>query len=134
MKAKILVYSLKIVAVVLFVALTISQYATALSRASDKSFAQGYENGYNDASKCYQEWLLEVGYAEFDRRTGCWKLTDANTIQGDLIEPRRRAMYVNIDDQIHAIEDELTLLRKQQSLNNKRKTDIKKSAADFKKL
>lgn len=133
MKAKFIL-SLKIVAVTASVSLMAWQLMTESRRAADKSYLEGYGSGYGDASKCYQEWLLEVGYAEFDKRTGVWKLADANTIQGDLIEPRRRVAYATIDEQIHSIEDELVLLRKQQALNNKRKTDIKKSAVDFKKL
>lgn len=95
---------------------------------------RGYQQGFHEAVQCYHNWLLEVGYAEYDRRTGEWKLADASTIQGDFVEPARRAMFVNIDDQIHTLEDELALLKKQQNINNKRKTDIKKSALDFKKL
>lgn len=95
---------------------------------------QSYTSGYNEATHCYKEWLLEVGYAEYDKRTGDWKLSDADTIQGDLITPSRRSSFVNIEDQIHALEDELVLLKKQQAINSKRKTDVKKSAVDFKKL
>jgi hypothetical protein len=114
-------------------ALVFSMIKLSQSLCSDAN-SRGYQQGYGDASQCFHSWLLEVGYAEFDRKTGEWKLADANTIQGDFVEPAHRAIMVNIEDQIHALEDELILLRKQQNINNKRKTDIKKSPADFKKL
>lgn len=101
---------------------------------ADQSYLNGYNTGYTDASQVFKDWLLEVGYAEFDRKTGDWKLADANTIQGDHIEPTRKVAMVNIDDQIRMLEDELVLLRKQQVANSKRKSDIKKSTVDFKKL
>lgn len=106
----------------------------ACSRIVQQRTVIKYVAGYNDAVKCYQEWLLEVGYAEYDKRSGEWKLSDANTIQGDLIEPARRIAYTSIEDQIRCMEDELMLLRRQQVLNNKRRTDIKKMPVDFKKL
>lgn len=99
-------------------------------RYSDKSYSQGY----GDATHCFKEWLLDVGYAEFDKRTGDWKLSDATAIQGDLIEPSRRSSFTTIEDHIHVLEDELALLRKQQVVNIKRKNDIKKPSVDFKKL
>lgn len=94
----------------------------------------GYKTGYDESTKFFQEWLLEVGYAEYDRRTGVWKLSEANTIQGDLIDPVRKAAMITIEDQIRLTEDELVVLRKQQAANSKRKQDIKKTAVDFKKL
>lgn len=104
--------------------------ASNFKRTSD----QAYQTGHQDASKFFREWLLEAGYAEYDRKTGEWRLCDPNTIHGDFVEPFKRGMYVSIDDQIKALEDELILLRKQQSINSKRRQDIKRSTVDFKKL
>ena len=129
-----IIHILKIMLVSGVMGLSVLACSSSLSIAHQKAYDGGYQTGHQDASKFFRDGLLEVGYAEYDRKTGDWKLCDANTIQGDLIEPRRRVTYTTIDEQIHSLEDELVLLRKQQAANNKRKSDIKKSAVDFKKL
>jgi hypothetical protein len=89
-----------------------------------------YRKGYDDALKCYQQWLIDVDYAEFNKKTGEWQLVDPNTIQGNLIEPRRRPLFVHVDDHIQALENELQLAKKQ---SNSLKDRIK-SQLDVKKV
>lgn len=89
-----------------------------------------YHIGYQDAIRCYQQWLLDVDYAEYNKKTGEWQLVDPNTIQGNLIEPHRRPQFVHIDDHIQALEHELAIARKQQSAS-KRQT---KPTLDVKKM
>lgn len=109
--------------------------AFSLSKTDNKktastSFSEGYTQGYNESTQCFHEWLLDVGYAEYDKRTGAWKLTSATDIQGALIEPSRRLAYVNIEDHIKSLEDELVLARKQFVAQNKHKP----ASVDFKKM
>lgn len=82
-----------------------------------------YHRGYQDACTFFRQWLLDVEYAEYDRRTGEWKLADVDDLQGRLIEPKRRVNFIDITDHIKALEDELSLLKKQQGLLNKRKSN-----------
>lgn len=69
----------------------------------------------------FRQWLLDVDFAEFDKKTGEWMLSDADDIRGKLIEPQRRGTFVNIDDHAKSLEDELALVRKQQATLSKRK-------------
>jgi hypothetical protein len=82
---------------------------------------QVYQQAYADATQCFKQWLLDVDFAEYDRKTGEWKLAEADTIQGNLIKPWDRKSYVNIEDHIDALEHELVVLKKQQEALNKRK-------------
>lgn len=88
--------------------------------SNSKTLKQGYDQGYQDAIKCYQQWLLDVDYAEYNRKTGEWQLVDASTIQGNLIEPQRRPLFVNVEDHIQALEHELQVARKQNAANKSR--------------
>ena len=82
---------------------------------------QVYQQAYADATQCFKQWLLDVDFAEYDRKTGEWKLAEADTIQGNLIKPWDRKSYVNIEDHIDALQHELLVLKKQQEALNKRK-------------
>ena len=92
-----------------------------------------YQAAYADATTCFRQWLLDVEYAEYDRKTGEWKLSDADTIQGTMIKPWDRKSYVNIDDHVGALEHELIVLKRQQETLNKRKPTASNSKPDLAK-
>jgi hypothetical protein len=92
-----------------------------------------YQTAYADAVNCFRQWLLDVEYAEYDRKTGEWKLSDADTIQGSMIKPWDRKSYVNIHDHIDALEHELRVLKLQQETINKRKPTASSSKPDLAK-
>ena len=70
---------------------------------------------------------------KYDRKTGEWKLSDADTIRGSLIKPAERRLYVNIDDHVDVLEHELLVLKKQQETLSKRKTTASLSKPDLSK-
>jgi hypothetical protein len=92
-----------------------------------------YHAAYVDAANCFKQWLLDVEYAEYDRKTGEWKLSDADTIQGTMIKPWDRKSYVNIDDHVGALEHELIVLKRQQEILNKRKPTASNTKPDLAK-
>ena len=92
-----------------------------------------YQTAYTDATQCFKQWLLDVDYAEYDRKTGEWKLAEADTIQGNLIKPWDRKSFVNIEDHIDSLEHELAVLRKQQENLNKRKPTAATTKPDLAK-
>jgi hypothetical protein len=92
-----------------------------------------YHAAYADAANCFRQWLLDVEYAEYDRKTGEWKLSDADTIQSTMIKPWDRKSYVNIDDHVGALEHELIVLKRQQETLNKRKPTASNTKPDLAK-
>lgn len=92
-----------------------------------------YHEAYAAATSCFKQWLLDVEYAEYDRKTGEWKLSDADTIQGTMVKPWDRKSYVNIDDHVGALEHELMVLKRQQDALNKRKPTASNSKPDLAK-
>lgn len=92
-----------------------------------------YQAAYAESTQCFRQWLIDVDFAEYDRKTGDWKLSDADTIQGSLIKPWERKLYANIEDHIDTLEHELMVLRKQQETLNKRKPTASNSKPDLTK-
>lgn len=84
-----------------------------------------YMQGYQHGCGMFKQWLLDVEYAEYDRRTGEWRLSEVEDIKGRYIEPSRRSAHVNIDDHARALEEELSLVRRQQAVVMKRKGSTK---------
>ena len=76
--------------------------------------------GIDVENKKFKQYLLDEGYAEYNKKTAEWQLLEASEIQGNLIPQKEKQNFVNIDDQIRFLEDELILLRKQKaSVKNK---------------
>jgi hypothetical protein len=92
-----------------------------------------YHAAYADASNCFKQWLLDVDYAEYDKKTGEWKLSEADSIQGSLIKPADRKLYTNIEEHIIALEYELSVLKRQQEALNKRKPTVSNTKPDLSK-
>ena len=104
--------------------LLIGVYASTIY-GSKLQIDASYHRGYEDALKCYQQWLIDVDFAEFNKKTGKWQLADPNTIQGNLIEPHRRPLFVNVDDHIQSLENELQIAKKQSAaLKSKAKSQF----------
>ena len=78
--------------------LTKDNFARQSQSQYEKGYHEAYTQGYADSSRMFKQWLLDVDFAEYDRKTGEWKLCDPTTIQGSLIEPRKKSAYVNVND------------------------------------
>lgn len=82
-----------------------------------------YKAGYNDCTHFFQKWLIEEDFANYDKKSGEWRLCTADEIQGSLIKPIDRSNYIDIIDYVHALEDELNLVHKQIAHINNKKTN-----------
>jgi len=91
-------------------------------------YKKAYEDAYSTCSSDYKQLLLDEGFAEYDRKTGMWRLLNATEIQGSLIEPSKRSAFVNIDAYEKHLQDELVAVHKQKSFTDKNKLPV-----DFKK-
>lgn len=107
------------------------QKVALIQSSYEKGYHEAYTQGYGDASAMFKQWLLDIDYAEYDRKTGEWKICDPTTIQGELIEPRKKAAMVNMNDYALALQDELSMVQKQRDNLKKKQTMLK---PDFSKL
>lgn len=96
-----------------------------------KLIEKSYMEGYNLCNAFFRQWLLECNYAEYDRKTGDWKLCDVDTIQGNLITPEKRFNYVDIEDHIAVVENELRVLKQQQLARQTNKNLIKSTSTNL---
>ena len=72
-----------------------------------------YDNYLTD--KEWREMLLKEGYAEYDKKTGDWKLSKPEVVLFNIndLEGKAEKMQIKIDDYLKALEAEVDKFQKQ---------------------
>lgn len=86
---------------------------TCFAILSVASVAVCYDSYLND--KEWRELLLKEGYAEYDKKTGDWKLSKPEVVLFNIndLEGKAEKMQIKIDDYLKALEAEVDKFQKQ---------------------
>jgi hypothetical protein len=86
---------------------------TSLAILSVVSISVCYNSYLND--KEWKEMLLKQGYAEYDSKTGEWKLSKPEVVLFNLndLEGKAEKMQIKIDDYLKALEAEVDKFQRQ---------------------
>jgi hypothetical protein len=86
---------------------------TSLAILSIASISVCYDSYLND--KEWKEMLLKQGYAEYDSKTGEWKLSKPEVVLFNLndLEGKAEKMQIKIDDYLKALEAEVDKFQRQ---------------------
>ena len=86
---------------------------TSLAILSVASISVCYNSYLND--KEWKEMLLKQGYAEYDSKTGEWKLSKPEVVLFNLndLEGKAEKMQIKIDDYLKALEAEVDKFQRQ---------------------
>jgi hypothetical protein len=86
---------------------------TSLAILSVASISVCYDSYLND--KEWKEMLLKQGYAEYDSKTGEWKLSKPEVVLFNLndLEGKAEKMQIKIDDYLKALEAEVDKFQRQ---------------------
>lgn len=86
---------------------------TSLAVLSVASVAVSYDSYLNDRE--WKEMLLKEGYAEYDKKTGDWKLSKPEVVLFNIndLEGKAEKMQIKIDDYLKALEAEVDKFQKQ---------------------
>jgi hypothetical protein len=86
---------------------------TSLAVLSVAAVSVCYDSYLTD--KEWKEMLLKEGYAEYDSKTGEWKLSKPEIVMFNLndLESKGQKMQIKIDDYLKALEAEVDKFQKQ---------------------
>lgn len=86
---------------------------TSVAILSVAAVSVAYDTYLTD--KQWKEMLLKEGYAEYDKKTGDWKLSKPEVVLFNIndLEGKAEKMQIKIDDYLKALEAEVDKFQKQ---------------------